>query len=290
MTKIEFLICGRRAFDTVKHFVKTVGAQSISVLVTYADKSVLNDPYTELIEFSNANGIELKHKNDYIYSGNNYRIVIGWQRMIDTDNRTIVLHDSLLPRYRGFAPLVNSLCKGETSLGVTAFFASGEYDMGPIIVQRELSIKYPITILNAMEHITPLYFQIIDYVVEGIKSGDLRSTEQDETKASYGLWRDEEDYRINWSLDAKEIERMINAVGFPYTGATALLNGALVKILSVQEEADLYIENRVPGKIIFISNGHPVVACGHGVLKIVELIAGNGQNLLPIKKLRSRFQ
>jgi methionyl-tRNA formyltransferase len=53
------------------------------------------------------------------------------------------MHDSLLPKYRGFAPLPNALINGEREVGVTALFASEEYDMGDIVCQRRLAVEYP---------------------------------------------------------------------------------------------------------------------------------------------------
>ena len=289
MTKVDFLFCGRKGFDTLQHHVKLHGSLSVNQVVTYADKAVLNDPFDEVVQFCKQHSIQVVDKKSYTES-EYYRIVIGWQRMLATDGKTIVLHDSLLPKYRGFAPLVNSLCNGENEIGVTAILASDKYDEGPVIVQKHKTISYPITILQAIEIITPLYFEICDHVFEAISKGHIYSSPQNHKAATYSLWRDEKDYLIDWSQPAEVIRRFIDAVGFPYQGAATTCNGEKVFILSAEEVDDVVIEKRTPGKIIFLQEGHPVIVCGKGLLLIRIAYDVNHDSIIPIKKFRSRFQ
>ena len=105
--------------------------------------------------------------------------------MFKGNKRTIVLHDSLLPKYRGFSPLVNSLINGERELGVTAFIATTGYDEGPVLAQEKIMIDYPLTILEAMEKITPLYYKIITLLYKKIVENNLVAAEQDHYLASW---------------------------------------------------------------------------------------------------------
>ena len=112
---------------------------------------------------------------------------------------------------------------------------------------------------------------------------------QEEKDATYSLWRDEEDYRIDWNDDAQNIEHFISCVGIPYRGASASLNGAIVRILKAQARKDVKIENRSPGKVIFLELNYPIVVCGTGLLMLTDAIGEDGQSALPLKYFRSKF-
>ena len=141
--------------------------------------------------------------------------------MIDMPSvQLIVFHDSLLPRYRGFNPLVSCLINGERHIGVTALLASSEYDRGNIISRSYTEINYPIKIQNAIELILRNYRELALTVSEMIERREVITGQpQNEQEASFSLWRDEEDYRIDWSQPAEDIKRFIDAVGYPYKGA-----------------------------------------------------------------------
>ena len=291
MIKVDFLICGRRGFDVLKHHIKTHSTQAVNVVASYADKKVANDPYDELVSFCREHSILFKVKEDYNFNEDVYRVVIGWQWMFPANNKTIVLHDSLLPKYRGFSPLANSLIKGEHELGVTAFITTEGFDEGPIVGQEKISIDYPMIIIKAMELITPLYISLCEFIVNQLNAGGpLPAVEQDHYLATYSLWRDEADYSIDWNSSAEQIRRFIDAVGYPYSGAISLLNGEKICIKSAEIFGDVNIENRTAGKVIFIKNNCPVIVCKEGLLKITE--ASNsvtGLSIIPFTKIRSRF-
>jgi methionyl-tRNA formyltransferase len=105
------------------------------------------------------------------------------------------------------------------------------------------------------------------------------------------MWRDEEDYLIDWSDDAEKIKRFVDAVGSPYRGAATFLAKKLVRIADVQIEADVLIDGRskAVGKVIFMRQQHPVIVCGAGLIRITEIRAESGENLLEKIPFRSRF-
>ena len=116
----------------------------------------------------------------------------------------------------------------------------------------------------------PLYNKILGKIFNHIKNDTpLPSTPQDDNAATYSVWRDENDYSINWHGSAKSIIQHINSVGEPYNGASSSINGRKVRILDAREVNDVIIENRSPGKIIFLQNKFPVVICGLGLIKSV---------------------
>jgi len=186
------------------------------------------------------------------------------------------------------------LINQEREIGVTALFASDDYDCGDIIAQRSLTVSYPIRIAEAIERITPLYCELgLELIEKIIKDQPIIGTQQVKQEATYSLWRDERDYRIDWLDSASSIQRFIDAVGFPYQGACTLLNGKKIRILDALPFQDVVIENRSSsiGKVIFMEGGCPVVVCGTGLLKLTAIVEDETPNLsvLPLRKFRSRL-
>ena len=179
---------------------------------------------------------------------NRYALAISWRWIIDAgESELIVLHDSLLPRYRGFNPLVSMLINGEDRVGVTTMFATEEYDRGRVIGQSSTAITYPMKIQRAIDLVAANYADLVLGIARTLAAGgELESTPQDESRATYSLWRDEDDYHIDWTWDADRIKRFADAVGHPYKGAVARLDGRTVRVRDCDVVEDIRIENRSP--------------------------------------------
>jgi len=233
------------------------------------------------------------NKNDVFDLHSEYAIAISWRWMIDVSERKlIVLHDSILPKYRGFAPLVMALINGDSEIGVTALFANNSgYDKGDIIIQDRLAITYPIKINKAIELISELYCSITVKLIETInKSNDIVSVKQCEIEATYSLWRDEDDYFIDWAKESEQIKRFIDALGYPYKNAKTKTDNKVIRIKEAEVVADVNISNRDIGKIIFVDDGFPIVVCGKGLIKITSAYyEESGKDFFPISKFRIKF-
>lgn len=264
------------------------------VVVIGNDSKLQNDFEVELIKFCHDHRLNYIKRAEFISVETEYVIAISWRWLIDYDqNKLIIFHDSLLPKYRGFAPLVNSLINGEREIGVSAIFGAKNFDSGPIISQSTTKIKYPIKIHEAIQLIVDNYVSCAEIILNSLLMGrPLKGVPQVEANASYSVWRDELDYKIDWMKSAEEIKRLIDAVGYPYSGAYTILDGERVRVLDAVVEQDIKIENRCIGKVMFIESGYPVVICGQGMLKITAATIENGkepQSLLPLTKYRLRF-
>jgi methionyl-tRNA formyltransferase len=258
------------------------------------DKSIQKDYEEEIIAFCIKENIDYVKKVNFKVVASKYVIAISWRWLIKQPaEKLIVFHDSLLPKYRGFAPLVNALINNESEIGVTAIFGSTNFDTGDIIVQSKSAISYPITIAKAIQLNNKNYLRCAELVLNKLLCGEeINATKQVENEASYSVWLDEDDYKIDWSKSSSDIRRLIDAVGFPYKGALTTFDRKLIRILKAEEYADVRIENRSYGKVLFVSEGKPVVICGKGMLKIIEAhIVEDGKKipLFPIPKFRIRF-
>ena len=163
----------------------------------------------------------------------------------------------MLPEYRGFAPLVSQLINGEEYIGVTAIFANNFYDQGDIIIKKSKKISYPLKIKKAIEVVSECYLDCLEFILNNIKKENLLEAEpQDNSKATYSLWRDEDDYKINWNQSSLLVKRFVDAVGFPYKGAKTYLMDREIIVEDVEIFEDINIKNRDIGKVIFIFDGN----------------------------------
>jgi methionyl-tRNA formyltransferase len=293
MTKpgIDLFLLGAKGEAVLRHVLEMHGPQPISAVIAARDAGVDDDCFDEIRQLAETAGVPFSSRGKADGVGR-AAIAVGWRWLIKKDYAPlVVLHDALLPRYRGFNPLVSCLLNQEPEIGVTALIASAEYDRGPILAQCSVPITHPLKIAEAIARILPLYAQIAAEIVSGLHNGTIAAgTPQVEADATYSLWRDEEDYLIDWHGHAKTIHRLIWAVGSPYAGAKCLINGRTARITDAEVVDDVRIENRAPGKVIFLSEGIPTVVCGQGLLRILQAIYDDDRtSVLPLGQFRSRF-
>ncbi|MCS6767030.1 MAG: hypothetical protein MO847_11870 [Candidatus Protistobacter heckmanni] len=261
-------------------------------VVVGEDATLDKDYRDEIIALCEAHGLPWSLRKDFKEIGSEYAMAVSWRWLIQhPQDKLIVFHDSLLPRYRGFAPLINGLINGETRFGVSAIFGASDFDTGDILFQASVDVAYPITIAELIGKITGCYVETGMRVLEALDAGQaLTGRAQDNAAATHSLWRDEQDYRIDWSRSAIELARFVDALGSPYKGAACLVDGRPARILAAEAVGDVPIENRTAGKLLFVREGKPVVVCGSGLLKIWKLRYENEPgDGLPLGKYRVRF-
>ena len=279
-----------RGLAVLQGLLDRIGPGALRCVVSVRDPGTLDDGFDAIQDMARAAGIPFFERAEAPPDGG-HGLLVAWRWLIDPFERVVVLHDSLLPRYRGFAPLVTSLLNAEPEIGVTAVWAAREFDAGPVIGRRRIAITYPLTIREALARLQPLYQELAVEIVEAIVAGaTLPAQAQDDRAATYSLWRDEEDYWMDWTRDAGFLRRFVDALGYPYRGAKSRLNGAVVSVLAVEEVPDVVVEIRQPGKVLFVRAGCPVVVCGQGLLLIRRLVdRSTGESRLPLTRFRSRF-
>ncbi len=292
---VSFLAMTQKGVDTVQHALQRYAAM-VEQVVIGRDPRLAEDGSARLKELCRHAGVPHGFREDAPEIGGDYIIAVSWRWMVaGAADRLIVLHDSLLPKYRGFAPLPNALIRGEDEIGVTALYASDEYDRGDIIFQSGTPIRYPITIRQAIEINNANYRALVDRIFTHLRDGrPLPRVPQDDRQATYSIWRDERDYRIDWRRPADEIERLVNAVGPPYSGAVTYTQGRKVIVQAATTHPDVRCELRHAGKVIFVEDGCPVVICGQGLLKIVaacvEADDGTRRPFVPVNRFRIGFE
>ena len=283
-----------KGFEVFRRTIE-VNCQIIDFIVVGTDSNVENDFSEEIIELARSSNVNffLRGKEPSV-DNDNYIFAISWRWMINHSiHKLVVFHDSLLPKYRGFAPLVNMLINGDSKIGVSAIFGASEYDRGDLIAQKFSNIEYPITIAEAIELNNKNFIGLVEEIILKISDGEnLVGIPQNEDEATYSIWRDNDDYEIDWSKSSDEIKRLIDAVGSPYLGArTSTSKGEEIRVLEADVADDVECELRHVGKVIFISEGLPTVICGKGLLRINRAYFMDSENksYLPLKFFRVKF-
>ncbi len=284
-------LLNKKGYEVLKALTtSTKYLKSIDLVVGAKDKGNDEDFYDEIRDLCgsyNINHIDRNHKFD---PKSKYSLAIGWRWLINNEKNLIVLHDSCLPKYRGFSPVVNMLINGENYLGATAIWASDKMDEGDILFQKKVNITYPLKIQKAIEIIAVLYVEIVLKIMTLIlESNKLAGIPQIAKDATYSIWRNEYDYFIDWTKDASEIVRFIDAVGYPYGGAkTKTEEGEVIRITEGAEVDNIVSEIYAPGKLI-IFDEDPVILCGKNAIKILKVLDINNEPFI-FKKFRTRLK
>ena len=178
------------------------------------------------------------------------------------------IHNSLLPKYRGGAPLVWSILNGEREVGGSLFRLSPGMDDGDIALQVKVVVDPAATIRQLLQAIEARFLQAIPAVWKDIICGQINLTKQDHSLATYCSQRRPEDGAVDWRDTAQNIHNFIRAQSSPYPCAFTFCNNTRVYI-DFTEIFPFTYHGR-PGQIVERSASHITVTTGaHGALRII---------------------
>lgn len=295
MRKVCLFVIGQKGLFTIKGLVVDGISGHISKVVIGRDLNIENDFFDEIVSICRNNNIQWHlRKKDILIEDSEFCVFIAWKWLIKDEEivrKSIIIHDSLLPKYRGFNPLVTALINGDSDIGVTALFASHFADQGLVIKQLKIKITYPLKIADAIGEINSLYHEIVSWLISEICVGNKwpEGVVQNESLATYSIWRDEKDYFIDWNQDSESILRFINSVGSPYNGAQFIIGNDLVTVGDAECVTDKIISNRSAGKLLEVNGDSAVVICGVGLLKIFNCTINVNGEKYKFTKLRTRL-
>lgn len=289
---ITLYLLNKKGYEVLKAITDSEKyLKTIDLVVCAKDRGNDEDFYNEIRSLCKDYNINCIDRNIKFVSKSKYSLAIGWKWLIKGEKKLIVLHDSYLPKYRGFSPVVNMLINGEDYLGATAIWATDKMDEGDILFQKRVSITYPLKIQSAIEIIAAVYVEIVLKIMDLIISDNkLTSIPQIAKNATYSIWRNELDYFIDWTKDASEIVRFIDAVGYPYEGAkTRIESGEVVRIMESAEVDNVISEIYAPGKLLMFDDDDPVILCGKNAIKLLKVLDINNEPFI-FKKFRTRLK
>ncbi|MDE6055062.1 MAG: methionyl-tRNA formyltransferase [Lachnospiraceae bacterium] len=181
----------------------------------------------------------------------------------------INIHASLLPKYRGAAPINQCIIDGEQETGVTIMQMDAGIDTGDILTQKKVIIEDKETAETLFDKLAQAGAELVVETLPLIENGGITPIKQDESLASHVKMMDKSMGKIDWTQDASYIERLVRGLN-PWPSAYTFYQGKSVKIWSsdVVKEAENAAQ---PGTIVAVAKDFFDVACGKGNLRIYEL-------------------
>ncbi len=187
------------------------------------------------------------------------------------------VHVSLLPKYRGAAPMQRAIMDGERETGVTIMYMDVGLDTGDIISVRSFPISETDDFESVHDRSAEIGAEMLSETVDALAAGTAMRIKQDDSLATYAKKVEKEDCKIDFSLDAKTVSARIRGVT-PIPGAFAYLGGKMLKISRVKAGSG----KGAPGEVIAldgVGEGCMTVACGSGAL-LITAVKPEGKGLM----------
>ncbi|NMY42674.1 methionyl-tRNA formyltransferase [Pseudomonas sp. WS 5013] len=183
-------------------------------------------------------------------------------------------HASLLPRWRGAAPIQRAIEAGDASSGVTVMQMEAGLDTGPMLLKVTTTITAEDTGGSLHDRLATLGSQAVVEAVTKLAAGELRGEVQDDSLATYAHKLNKDEARLDWSRPAVELERLVRAFN-PWPICHSTLNGEALKVHAAQ----LGEGQGAPGSVLAADKSGLTVACGEGALRLTRLQLPGGKPL-----------
>lgn len=213
-------------------------------------------------------------------------VVCGWQRLVCEDilkipkSGTVGFHSSLLPKYRGRAPVNWAIIMGEKKTGVTMFYCEREADAGDIIAQKSFPITLSDTCGTVYDKSAKAVCQMLHKYLPLIENGSVKSRKN--VSSRYRFWpkRNPRDGHINWHRNAIDIHNWIRALTHPYPGAFTYYNGKKYFIWKSDLSTVKTDHMHKPGEIVTVTKNNCaqvlLVATRDTSIKILHIMDKRG--------------
>ena len=199
------------------------------------------------------------------------------EKLLNIENLTFLnVHASLLPRWRGAAPIQRAIMKGDKETGISIMKIVPRLDAGPVLIQSKISISKEINYEEISKKMSNLGAKLIVDAIEMIKNNKAKFIPQDESKVIYAKKIEKIESRINWNESAEEILAKIRAF-YPNPGTWFDLNDTRIKITKA-----IIVEKTGKAGVIIDPN-KMIIACKKNAVQILEL-KKEGKKLMPVNE------
>jgi methionyl-tRNA formyltransferase len=196
------------------------------------------------------------------------------------------MHGSLLPKYRGRAPVNWAIVRGEVETGATLHYMEVRPDAGDIVDQQAVTILPDDNAVDVFGKVTSAAAAVLDRSLDKLVAGNAPRIVQDQTQATYFGRRTPEDGRIDWTHSAAQIHNLVRGVAPPYPGAFSDVAGEVIRIFRTTRIP--FESGPYPGPFLFFRDGACLAQCGDGQLLQIEIAQWRGQ-ILEGRKLTKLF-
>lgn len=188
------------------------------------------------------------------------------------------IHPSLLPRYRGSAPVARAILNGDTHTGVSIIKVVEKMDAGPLLGIARVPIPPEVTTPELEQQLADLGGDLLLDVLEAIRSGQALEIPQDEREATYARKFEKNDGRIDWRKPARRIQDFVRAL-VPFPGAFTLMDRTRITLHRVSGRPYPEKPTHRPGTILQADPQALRVACGDGEVVLLELQPENRRRM-----------
>ncbi len=185
------------------------------------------------------------------------------------------IHASLLPRWRGAAPIQRAIQAGDQETGITIMQMDAGLDTGDMLLKRTCKIEEKETAETLHDKLATIGAEAVIEVLDQLERGKINPIKQDNKNATYAAKLTKEESQINWNLPATEIERNIRSYN-PFPGASTKINDTQIKIWKANAINETTGE---PGELLRIQRNSLIIACGTGCLSAEVLQKPNAKAL-----------
>jgi methionyl-tRNA formyltransferase len=210
-----------------------------------------------------------------------YGLILPQRALEMAPHGALNIHASLLPRWRGAAPIQRALLAGDAETGITIMQMDVGLDTGPMLSQHRLAIAADDDAGSLHDKLAALGAEAIVLALAEIEAGRARAVPQPEAGVVYAKKVTPEDAEIDWSESSAQIERRLRALR-PAPGARTRLRGEPLKLWRAGRDA----RGGAPGTVLESGPAGVLVACGDGALRVSELQRAGGKRLRTEEFLR----
>ena len=212
-------------------------------------------------------------------------LVIGWTQLLKDELlrmpklACLGFHASLLPKYRGRAPINWALIHGETVTGNSMITLEPEADTGDVVAQRAIPITDEDDCNTLYQKVGQTEVEMLEEVLPQLQRGIVPRSKQDNSIATVMPKRRPEDGLVDWSRTTRELYNWVRALTEPYPGAFTFVNGEKVLLWKAQMEGGAARRGERPGTIVLNREGWPLVATGDGWLRLMSVQKEGGMKV-----------
>lgn len=189
------------------------------------------------------------------------------------------IHASLLPKYRGAAPIQYAILDGERVTGVTAQQMAEGVDTGDILLVEETEIRPDESSGELTQRLSLMGASLIVRTLEAIKDGTVCPVKQDDSKSSYASMLSKKMSPVDWRRPAEDIHNQVRGLS-PWPSASAVLEGKKLKLHRSAVADGVDVNNKEIGEIFTGTDGSFLVACGFGtVLRLLQVQPEGGKKM-----------
>jgi methionyl-tRNA formyltransferase len=200
-----------------------------------------------------------------------------------TAHGALNIHASLLPRWRGAAPIQRALLAGDLETGISIMKMDAGLDSGPVLARKSVPIAAKDDAGSLHDRLAALGAQMVLAALADLQAGQARAVPQSESDVTYARKIEKAETVLDWSRPAEDLDRAVRAFR-PLPGASTMLGRESIKVWRARERD----ERGEPGVLLRVDDGALVIGCGRNALEVTEIQRPGGRRLATAEFLRGR--